>query len=257
MNVYIKRINNLNEDLTGLLELLSWEEVITPDDTVLIKPNFCTDELANGVTTNLDVIRALAGVLKDRAELVVVGETRSNWNNLEKWVHRLDLGCDIVNLSKTRSHVLESPFGSLKLPEIIFEAKLINLPVLKTHVLTKVTLGIKNLFGLLQNKDKDRYHDVIHELLLYLSEVVKPDLNIMDATFSMLRRGGPTDGKVFRTDLILGSRDVVALDMAACRFYGLDPGDVRHIRLVRERVKIRPQILGDSAEWKDLTTHLT
>jgi uncharacterized protein (DUF362 family) len=188
MDVFVRRFQNLKHGLNRILGDLSWEEIINEEDTVLIKPNFCTDKLKNGVTTNLNLIRNLADIFSEKAKKVVVGETNSNWNNLERWIHRLDLGCEVINLSKMESRLFDSPFGTLKLPKLVFESKLVNLPVLKTHLLTKLSLGIKNLFGLLQNKDKDRYHGVIHELLPFLFGIVKPDLNVMDATYSMLGR---------------------------------------------------------------------
>ena len=257
MNVYVKRVGNLREDLNALLDHVSWREVIGEGDTVVIKPNFCSFELGEGVTTNLELIKTLVSLLSDQAGRVIVGETSSNWNDLDQLIGKLDLGCEFVNLSRLESRVFESPFGPLSLPAILFESRLVNLPVLKTHVLTKLTLGVKNLFGLLQVKDKDRYHGVIHQFLPYLLGIVKPDLNILDATYSMLGRGGPTSGKVVKTNLLLASRDAVSLDMAACRFFGLEPNNVRHIKAAAERFGTKPVVMGDVDAWTNLTGQLS
>jgi uncharacterized protein (DUF362 family) len=248
MKVFVKKVQAIQPDLEILLNCLNWKKLIKKDDTVLIKPNFCTNNLKDGVTTNLSLIKSLVDLLNTRAGEVIVGETISNWNNLDRLIKKLDFGCDFVNLSNLESKQFESSFGSLRLPKIVFESKLVNLPVLKTHVLTKLTVGIKNLFGLLQLKEKYKYHKVIDELLLELLGLVKPELNILDATHTMIGRGGPISGKVIKTNLLFASEDVVSLDIMASRFYCMDTSDVRHINLAAKRFGSEAELYGDIEE---------
>jgi uncharacterized protein (DUF362 family) len=245
MAVYIKRVDDLWGCLEELLEQVSWDECIRRGDTVLIKPNFCTHVLRDGVTTNISLLNALISIVEKRAGRVIVGESHSDGKDFALLREALDLGCDFVNLSEVDGRTVESPFGTFRLPEIIFDSKLINVPVLKTHGLTNLTLGIKNLFGLLQDKEKYRFHHVIDELLLHLLDILTPTLNILDATHSM-EGEGPTSGRVIRTDLLLASRDVVALDMAACELIGIDPRRVRHIAMASARSEVEMDMVGDT-----------
>lgn len=245
MEVYLRRVDELRRDLEELLESVAWEEWIRRGDTVLVKPNFCTHALRAGVTTNLSLLNALIGILEDRAGRVIVGETHSDGKDFELLRDELDLDCEFVNLSEVETRRFESPFGTLLLPKIVFNSKLINMPVLKTHGLTSLTLGIKNLFGLLQESEKYRYHHVIDRLLLHLLGLVNPALNILDATYSM-EGPGPTSGRVIRTDLLLASRDVVSLDMAVCKLIGIDPGDVGHIAMASAQYGTKAEIVGDA-----------
>ncbi len=245
MEVYLKKVDGLRGDLKELLELLSWEELIGSEDTVLIKPNFCTHELKNGVTTNLSLLNELINILEDRAGKVIVGETHSWGKDFGMLKKNLDIDCEFVNLSEAEPKQFDSPFGTLSLPKMVFESKLINVPVLKTHSLTSLTLGIKNLFGLLQVDKKHRYHHTMDKLLLHLLSLVNPTLNILDATYSM-DGSGPTSGRIIRTDFLLASRDVVSLDAATCALVGVDPMDVKHIAMASDKYDTKAELVGDN-----------
>ncbi len=245
MEVYLKRIDNLAIGLEDLLDSLSWEECINRGDTVLIKPNFCTHTLREGVTTNLLLLSELVSILEKRASRVIIGETHSADKNFDALIKEVDFDCEFINLSEVESRTFETSFGTINLPKIVFESKLVNVPVLKTHGFTSLTLGIKNLFGLLQDTKKYKYHHVIDELLLYLLGIVKPDINILDATYSM-DGPGPTSGRISKTDLLLASREVVSLDMATCDMIGINPYEVRHISLASSEYGIKPNIKGDT-----------
>ncbi len=241
MEVYIKEIDDLESNLKELLHLLAWEELIAPGERVLIKPNLCTHELKDGVTTSKDLLACLVRILRERTSNVFIGETESFGKDFEKLEKNFDLDCGLVNLSRVESRIVDSPFGALPLPQIALESRIINVPVLKTHGLTSLTLGIKNLFGLLQTRQKSRYHGAIDELLVYLLEMFKPAINILDASYSM-DGDGPTSGKVKRTDFLMASRNVISLDAAACEAAGINPKSIKHIRMAMERFKTQYRI---------------
>ena len=96
---------------------------------------------------------------------------------------------------------------------------LVNLSKAGTHSTTKLTNALKNLFGLLPERRKySTYHPLgIDNVIADIAQVVKPNLNITDAGFRM----------------IIG-KDALAVDVTACRFLGLDPLKVKHLRLVSE-----------------------
>jgi len=109
---------------------------------------------------------------------------------------------------------------------------LINIPVLKTHGLTKVSLGFKNLKGCLSPSSKTRFHGTnrLSHLIYLLNEVVKSDLTIIDGTY-MLEMGPDTLlGTAFRKDLIIASQDRFACDVVGATILGIDAAEVGYLR---------------------------
>lgn len=251
MEVYFRRVSDLEKDVKGLLKNLAWKEIIAKDDRVLIKPNFCTHELKNGVTTNQDLIRILYEIISSRAGEVIIGETESAGKDFNKLMENLPFS--LTNLSEDETFLHKGLHGTYRLPKMVSESKIVNVPVLKTHTLTKVTLGMKNLFGLIQDKGKVKYHHRINQVIAELSQIVKPEINILDGIYSM-DQDGPTEGRVLETGFLLASRSVVALDSAACKLIGLDPSSVKHVEMASGHEELR--IFGDGYEAMDLNLEI-
>lgn len=111
----------------------------------------------------------------------------------------------------------------------------INVPVLKHHSSTHLSIAMKNLMGVVRNRM--RYHltgldQCIADFCLYK----KPDLNIVDAYRVLMSDGpaGPRDAREARVELkktLLMSRDIVAIDAAATRIFGKNPEDIGYIKM--------------------------
>jgi len=116
----------------------------------------------------------------------------------------------------------------------------INLPKLKTHNLTTLTLSVKNLFGLVPGTLKISYHAKLQERnrfcegLLDILTYVKPTLNLMDAIVAM-EGDGPSGGDPRPVHAILAGADALAVDVASTALVGLDPLEVRTTRLAVAR----------------------
>jgi len=113
---------------------------------------------------------------------------------------------------------------------------LINVPVLKTHGLTKVSLGFKNLKGCLSPASKMKFHgsDRLNDLIHLLNEAVRSHLTIIDGTY-MLEKGPDTLlGTAHRKDLIVVSRDAFACDVVGSAILGIDPSEVGYLRSFAE-----------------------
>ncbi len=90
---------------------------------------------------------------------------------------------------------------------------LINIAVAKTHALTGLTLCMKNLMGV-QGGNRGTMHAGVHRKLADLALVVRPTLNVLDATRVMVR-GGPTGGRrgdVVRADTVVCGTSAVTVD---------------------------------------------
>ena len=116
---------------------------------------------------------------------------------------------------------------------------LINVPVLKTHRGTLLSNCVKNIgVGVACREEKKRLHRLgIDEGLLDVFSVVKPHFNVVDALVC-IEGDGPNfpPGKPRTLGLVMAGEDGVAVDAVCARLIGLDPLEVKHLRLV-ERVR--------------------
>jgi len=169
-------VRKYREDtIPAILKELGLERVIHPDDRVLLKPNFCC-YLKEGVTTNLEMVEAVIREVREITPRVILGETHSWGKDIDRVFAGLDLDCPLVNLAEVEGFEIEGPYGTASIPRLALESRIINIPILKTHTLTRVTFGIKNLFGLVQESRKGRYHSAMDPLLLDLLERIRPVL---------------------------------------------------------------------------------
>jgi len=107
---------------------------------------------------------------------------------------------------------------------------LINLPIAKHHSLTRLTLGLKNIMGLI--KDREAIHPQIDQKLADLATVIKPHLIIMDA-YRILTANGPNGGTAKDIKLVgkmIAGTDPVAVDSYAATLFGLKGEDVGYIK---------------------------
>lgn len=110
----------------------------------------------------------------------------------------------------------------------------------KTHGMTMLSGGVKNLFGTIPGLMKPEFHwrfpdkSQFCEMLVDLCETVHPDLVIADAVISM-EGDGPTGGTPKETGLLLSSLSPYALDMALCDMIGLSYMDVYTVMHAMER----------------------
>jgi len=106
----------------------------------------------------------------------------------------------------------------------------ITLPVLKTHALTYFTGSIKNQWGCVPQYDRILLHQYLNPMLAELHGIFKPQISIMDAIIAMEGRG-PANGKPRRMDLLMASRDSVALDATGMRLAGLEVERCQHLMM--------------------------
>jgi len=112
--------------------------------------------------------------------------------------------------------------------------RIINMPIAKHHSLATLTLGMKNVMGVIGG-NRAQIHSRLHECLVDLNRVFRPALTIIDAT-RILVANGPQGGDlkdVRVKNVIIASRDVVAADGTATGLFGLKPEDIGYIKLAQ------------------------
>ena len=114
--------------------------------------------------------------------------------------------------------------------------KVINLPVAKDHILSTLTLGMKNWIGAVGGA-RGALHQDIHRVIVDLAQFFKPTLTLIDATRIMIKNGpsgGSLSDVITKNTLIL-SDDPVASDALAARLFGHSPERIGFIRLAQKR----------------------
>jgi uncharacterized protein (DUF362 family) len=114
--------------------------------------------------------------------------------------------------------------------EVLKADVLINVPILKHHSLARLTIGMKNLMGVIT--DRSSIHRNMGQRLADLASVIQPDLTIVDA-MRMLMANGPTGGDlgdVKEAGTLIASTDLVAIDAYAARFFGVQPDTLEYIQ---------------------------
>ncbi|MFH1138794.1 MAG: DUF362 domain-containing protein [Pseudomonadota bacterium] len=234
---------------------------------VFIKPNivfWCRAPFPKwGVITTSRVIEDLVILLKERGvDDIVIGEgmvlrnykdTASPADAFEKLGYNKLR--DRYGVKSYNTHV--RPFAGTDLgggvtlnfnQDILESDFVVNLPVLKTHAQTTTSLGIKNLKGMIDVESRKKCHSPDLEkdldyMVARLADKIPPSLTLIDGIYS-LERGPSFDGRPRRTNLLVGSADVLSADLVGTRLLGHDPSRVRYLALAA-RERDRPLDLSD------------
>jgi len=242
---------------------------------VLIKPNvvgnFSKNQIA--ITTHPSLIEAVCKILKKNNCKIFIGdssfanpETAFRLSGIKKIANKYGKSVifeqtKLIKINDKKAKVLRH----FKISEIIKKADLIiNMPKLKTHMLTKYTGAIKNLYGCIPGGMKQKLHaEAIGEknfskLLIDIYQNIKPGLNIMDGIIGM-EGNGPTAGTAKKSGIILASRNAVALDIIAAKIIGFKPKKIYAIKeaIKRNLVSKEINVLGQmpSIKFKKAQSH--
>jgi uncharacterized protein (DUF362 family) len=237
-----------HEPVFKALDLIDYKSALAGWDKVLIKVNFITDKTWDtGATTDPIVVEAIIKKLEHLPVKVYVVESDATITSADKAFEKTGMremcernGVECLNLRYVKDKVkLTIPDGevlkSITVPRLVTESAIISAAKLKTHSATGVTLGMKNMFGLLPDKYKGKYHlKGISKVIVDINTVLRPTLTVVDG-FVGMEGSGPVDGEPVQMNLIIAGTDTVATDATACRVMGIDPHEIKHIRKAHEK----------------------
>jgi len=252
------------EPVYRALDLVDYRSALRGHDKVLIKVNFITTKnWETGATTDPMVVEAIVNRVRDVGIEPLIVESDATMTNADKACVASGMSdmCDrvgvkFVNLCHVEEKVeLEVPnpmtLETLKVPKIVTEAAIISAAKLKTHMETGVTLGMKNMFGLLPDKLKGKYHiRGMDKVIVDIVSVLKPALTVIDGFVGMEGKG-PVGGDAIKMDTIIAGEDMVATDATAVRVMGIDPQTIEHIKWGHERglgEMYDVEVVGDGVE---------
>ena len=159
----------------------------------------------------------------------------------------------LINLAKTDmirfNFGEESAIGIVPVSKEMIEADvIISVAAMKTHLLTNVTLAMKNMYGCFPEENKAKFHRFgIENVVFEVNKAFTPNLTIIDGSIGG-EAFGPLSCKPVYFETIIASNDVVAADSVACQLMGYDPLEVKHVKLAHEAG------LGDAKVFFDTST---
>jgi uncharacterized protein (DUF362 family)/NAD-dependent dihydropyrimidine dehydrogenase PreA subunit len=218
-------------------------QFVRPGMKVLLKPNLLAlAELEQAVTTHPAVLQAVAEQVIAAGGEVLIGDSSGGPDSGHPAVLRKSgtnavaekVGAKVVLFDGVvwKRHNGQDYFIARPVTEVDL---VINLPKLKTHMLTLFTGAVKNLFGVVPGERKREIHiraigaqDFSRELVNLL-ELVRPGLSILDGVLGQEGTGPGTSGTPHTYGCLAASTDPVALDAVVTRAMGYRDGDVLYL----------------------------
>lgn len=221
------------------------KKFVPKDAKVAILPN--VQRWNPGTFTKPEIVRALVRMCREAGAKEVNCLSLLEMNNWE--ATKLDVvlkeeGASLKLFAGEEAHFspVKVPSGkSLKeamiLKEFYNNDVFINMPITKDHAGNKFTGTLKNHMGLNYRVNNRTFHkegwrtvpsdiQFLDQCIADLNTVIKPDLNIVDATEFIITNGPMGPGKVLKPQKIVAGVDRVAIDAYCCTLWGLKPGDI-------------------------------
>jgi uncharacterized protein (DUF362 family) len=120
-----------------------------------------------------------------------------------------------------------------KVHELILSSDVfINVPILKHHSSAEITVGMKNLMGVVWDRGYWHSND-LNQCISDFTSFRKPDLTVVDAYYVMKRNGprGVSKDDVLTMKSQIVSTDIVAADAAAAKLFGVNPSSIDYIKI--------------------------
>ena len=249
---YEKPVDSLKE----MIRLADGFKNLKKDHRVVIKPNALVWDRDHaippfGVFTTTRVVEDLVILLKDfGCTNVAIGEgsvlfskdappTLEVMENLGYGALAKKYGVKLIDFN-------EGPFEKVKLSDdltlsiaehALSADFLIDVPAIKTHSQTKVSLGMKNLKGCLKPASRRLCHHQdlnLDQCVSFIPERLTPHLVVEDGIY-VLEKGPSFTGNAYRADLLSVSTDIFAADVVTTALIGLDPAEIGHLSFYAKR----------------------
>jgi uncharacterized protein (DUF362 family) len=224
------------------------EKFVKRGDVVVIKPNIGWDRsVEQAADTNPQVVAALidlafaAGAKRVNVFDITCNDTRPCYENSGIEAAAKARGANVYfpdEWNTVNAHFeYSSPMEGWPILKDALECdSFINVPILKHHGLSGLSLSMKNLMGVCGG-NRSLMHTGIGRKLVDLTDLISPDLTIIDAYRALLRHG-PTGGRledVKELKTVVAATDPVLADTYAATLVDVDPLSLSFIKSAIER----------------------
>ncbi len=252
-NVSVVRYEKPFESVKKAVTLCNGEKRLKRGAKVFIKPNIVFWTSASvfpkwGVITTSRVVEDMVRLLSDMGITdITIGEgmVTRNPKDTRTPAHAFEsLGYNRLRQRYNLKviNAFECPFEKVELGDgislnfnidILNSDLVVDLPVMKSHNQTKVSLGIKNLKGMIDIASRKKCHspDPIKDLnfmVAKLADRMPPIFTLIDGIYSLERGPGP-DGRMRRSNILAASNDILSADLVGAKILGYDPADIPHL----------------------------
>lgn len=233
--------------LRKAIEICGGFEGLKPGTKVILKPNMVMRGYRNqpphGIVTPVETMESMIALLREHGcnditiadggvihpDLKLNTATAYRWAGYDEMSERLNV--PLVDLNEGPFATVDMEGLPVQIARLITEAEfLIDMPVLKTHSQTKVSLGIKNLKGVIafESKKDCHRHDLMRSIAL-LGRAIKVDLTVLDGTYGLQK--GPTSDDYHKMDVFVAGKEILEVDIVGSLLLGYDPAEVEHLSI--------------------------
>lgn len=254
---------------------------VRPGERIVLKANLLrAAPPESAICTHPAVVEAVARLVKEAGGTPVICDSPGGALHKEGVLRNLyeKTGMAAAAAAAGAELAMDASTRTVSLPEgkVLRQAELItpvaeadgviDLCKMKTHVLMSMTGAVKNLFGVIPGLSKVGYHAThpdhaaFADVLLDLTEYVRPRLSLMDGILAMEGDGPGSSGTPRQAGLLLASANPLALDAAAGALMNL-PRQNNPVLLAAERRGLSPcriedvELVGGTVEELRMTDY--
>ncbi|MFV0350924.1 MAG: DUF362 domain-containing protein [Oscillospiraceae bacterium] len=241
---------DLQKKVEELLLCLPQVQALKSNSNVVLKPNLMSPRKPEeAVTTHPAVVRAVVLALQKKGVQSITIAESPGGPSTPRSIASLFTACGVRQALQSTGAVLYEDIESTALAapnaklvrrfsvlNPIAKADLIiNLPKLKTHVLTGLSGAVKNLFGVVPGLQKAEFHmqfpqrEHFGQMLIDLQQALPPTVHLVDAMLAM-EGDGPGGGVPKDCGVLLAGQDPYAIDLALCSFIGMPAATVPYLQ---------------------------
>jgi len=219
-------------------ELGGMGKFISKQDVVMVKPNIGWNRtVEQAANTNPEVLKAIIEMVMNAGAKKVILMDNSCHKAVDTYrrsgieAMAKSLGVEVRHADENRLVIHDFKGEQLKrwpvFKDYLEVDKFINVPILKHHGSAMLTIGMKNLYGILGG-NRGKLHRKMGVNIADLGSGFKTDLTIVDA-YRVMMRNGPVGGRLSDVELkktIIASQNIMEVDVVATDLFGKEPRQI-------------------------------
>lgn len=219
--IVISHSERISEAFKKILELdPNLESIFSKYDEIILKPNFVMPR--KYAVTNIELLKTICGFGENFGIKIKITETPGmefeysvvekylELKKLEKSFNNVYINLNPKNFKKIK--INGDYLDYIYIIEDFLETPWINIFKIKTHVITKVSLSVKNIMGILGHDTRREMHiKGVNKCLIDVAQNIKPAYNLGES-FPAMDANGPTFGRIRWLNIIVGGNDSIELD---------------------------------------------